>query len=1001
MNTTKDLVNALQQDLVMLRTSHKNLADSVLRMKQGMLKQERKVEIDFQEMRGHLDSGDGKRGHGGKPSRGRHGAHEMKGTKSKKDSPRQIGGDKGEGVSQFMESTTTPRDAAHRTELGLSTIDNPELDGLLQDRVIGETGTSLPKDDARLQIVQHPSLRVLIPKDLHAKYSDGHAKKDLTNMATECDCQLTFSSEYFPKTNCYILQAEKMSVKGDPVHLISMAVNLMYGTAKVEVEILIPEFICAELEKYGKKKYHEVIAKSKADVHWSIPKAEFAEPAVTINDEPEKERALKGVGISQQINALIREIYAAQLRRVDPTGGASDLPTGTIDEQVNDLKEREKSQRRTQYTLDKKDVEAKMKTYGLTEDATKDLDQDAIRQALEILRETQLWRYYLLKMIRSKPIQVSSFICICMNMMVMWVEVDLEASHTFAENAGHIQYFFTVLFLIEASINLIALPQVWRYKEVFVDAMVCYLAFFLETLARVPGPFQGSSGGNFLLLLRMVRFYRFFRMIKGYQGARTVRVIIAGFSGAMLNLVWILTFLFIIFYCGGILFRSLLKAAEPSPEAIEACAAMSSALSCVNSVSKIDCVWRKGECLDELTYIKTEYFASVQTTMLSLLDTYMEGFDHTSVIARPLMGASGLFQAVGFMWTFYNLMMKIIVANIIAGLFIEQLKKDAGRADEKQQKESLLSQKVNFKTIEDAFMKCDLNNEKLITLADFQDGLKAHRQVQELCQIEPDSSLYDTAQTFFYEMDHRGEGSLTFSEFAYGVLGRRCGSQSLDKMLFDNASKNLIKQSCNTVSTLKDSTSVVMHSSSNVHHMSEFLYQQRLSQTANLSNLQKNLRTISSKINKVYEGLDLVEDEVKDTRAYSLMNLDNMREAKSIQELLQAMRVIMVEAKTAALSQADVAGRNQKDLYERFHTDANKDITTYLERLRSEGSHAANAASAAARAAAAIAAAASWPASNSAPRATGVGSLPASSQVTPIGGLNTPTGFAAGTLTGA
>merc|ERR1719265_897863 len=90
--------------------------------------------------------------------------------------------------------------------------------------------------------------------------------------------------------------------------------------------------------------------------------------------------------------------------------------------------------------------------------------------------------------------------------------------------------------------------------------------------------------------------------------------------------------------------------------------------------------------------------------MLTLVETFLDSFDYSSVITRPMIDAD-FHNSIRWVWLAYQLVMKLVIVNIIAGLYIEQMVRSAAASDENSPKEKYAAEHVTFKSIEGVFDK--------------------------------------------------------------------------------------------------------------------------------------------------------------------------------------------------------------------------------------------------------------------------------------------------------
>lgn len=575
----------------------------------------------------------------------------------------------------------------------------------------------------------------------------------------------------------------------------------------------------------------------------------------------------------------------------------------------------EQASREQDFQREKDDVKLQMEQFGLTEACLKDTAEDAVSKAIAQGRQTCKGR--ILIVITSRYFQLASLVCIILNLIVMWLEVDAGKDSPDQARWSSLQYALTCCFMVEAMLNIIAFPEICQFKEMLFDCAVVIFAFFFETLSFLFP--EKTTNSTWLLMLRVVRLFRFVRMIRNRGGARTVRVLMAALMGSVLNLFWISLFLMMIFYCGAIIFRSLLREINNPDAVIE---------------------------------LRNEYFLTVPATMLTLIETFLDSFDYSTKITRPLLSYDDS-VTTAYVWIGYHLIVRLVVVNIIAGLCIEQLTRSAAMSDERSAKETFAANDVTFNRIARVFDIIDTRGEGRITHNDFKRAWSKDEDVERLLQITK-APFNGDHLTFFHFIDVQGVGELTFSDFAFGVIAHRCGSTSIDKMIFDHASKSLIRQSADTKKRLSIAQKTVEESSNKVNDIDKQVRRLKAQYSGQSYTIEHRVEGFKDNIRAIREGLGIGSFAVTDAKQRGLSSPCDVREARNIQNLMKDLKVEI--AKASDVAQSQVSSVETTTMLARLREEADKEISRGVDILQKHQATATRAAQTAARAARAIAA---------------------------------------------
>lgn len=731
-------------------------------------------------------------------------------------------------------------------------------------------------------------VKLLVPRRRVRLVLSDQNRQELSKIARQSCCHIKFDDTPWDAGKYFVLHFVKVHVTSLLPEAVTQAVRLIYNTDErfQGLKLLVPNNALGDHDWLS-----TLMDRSKTEI--SVATSLTTNVSVEQMVEQETEIAVSGTLVG--LGIVIQEVLLRQSNENPNATGEEDEDNIYDPKAYENLGHVSPEMTEVQFQADLRAVRAKMTLHGLTEESFARIDPDPLKTITDtLLRDGSFWRASMLRVLCSMPFYMVSLVLIVFNIVLMWIEVDLEDGDPLKSASASCQYALTCVFLVEALLHLAVVPKIWRYRDLMMDVCVCIIAFCLETvlvLAQIE-----SSATLLLFMMRGVRFYRFFRLIHSLPSARTVRVILAGFKGAMLNLFWVSGFLFVTIYCGAILFRSLLR------------------------TSKVE--------------VTTAYFSSVSMCMLTLLETFLGGFDYSQYITRPLLMNKETVW-VGILWLAYQVTMQLVVVNLVAGLFIEQLSKAAKKSDEFAEKEGLLRDRVTYRQCVREFDRVDFRKERSITLPELQYAFKNNVTLQRLLGIPADDTL--EMEAFFHSNDLTGSGSLSFMDFAYGILTRRCGSRDLKTIIFDQVSKGIIRQNRATKQTLRDTTSVVLASASEAREMVHFLTSQRQIHASKMQVLQKQLEGLNGKMDQVFSIVGAAAGGGSDSN----LNLEGIRQSRDLLTLLGSVRRSLEDVTAITASSMD-----------RLKAEAQGEVKRCVERVQIEGNKTADHAAVAARAAA-------------------------------------------------
>jgi len=132
--------------------------------------------------------------------------------------------------------------------------------------------------------------------------------------------------------------------------------------------------------------------------------------------------------------------------------------------------------------------------------------------------------------------------------------------------------------------------------------------------------------------------------------------------------------------------------------------------------------------------------------------------------------------------------MNLCVANVITGVFVEQLLMNAKESDDALSRELFVSKSANLTELKQVFKDIDGNQRGFITAEEFQQGVQNHPRLAELLGIEPEE-----ADIFFNALDLQSHGAVKVDDFIFGIIKLKGGTKSVDMLSFDYQIKQIIR----------------------------------------------------------------------------------------------------------------------------------------------------------------------------------------------------------------
>jgi len=344
----------------------------------------------------------------------------------------------------------------------------------------------------------------------------------------------------------------------------------------------------------------------------------------------------------------------------------------------------------------------------------------------------------------------------------------------------------------------------------------------------------------------------------------------ASTAKAVMNLVWIVLLLLVLFYCFGLTFRMLLGDIDAD---------------------------------HEIRYVVNEYFDSVGLCIVTGLEVLLGGFNWTTQITTPLMNNSDT-QFASIVWLIFVSLVHVCVANMIVGVFVEQLLGIARDTDEQVNKEQLVMKMANIVELKKAFDQIDTDLDGKVSRLEFRN---AFRDSPELA-TQIGLSL-EEADNIFDSVDYSNESVMEIEELIFGVIKLRGGSKSIDQMCFDYQIKQIIRQMQRSPQSFKELGEKMAQFEKHLKHIFEQM--EAMSRTAmdKLPEFSQRLSRLEEQMSSFLVGLQVPATKQKEfvfggASATPPLSLANLRESYQLAEEMKELRKVVEAATTRKAAQS-------------------------------------------------------------------------------------------------
>lgn len=408
-------------------------------------------------------------------------------------------------------------------------------------------------------------------------------------------------------------------------------------------------------------------------------------------------------------------------------------------------------------------IESMMHTYGYTPEAVdKELHQQ--KSALEgLARSSTEWggfRLFFMKVSHSFSFQAFFGTLILLNAIAMGFEAD--AGDDMLDVFRTLENIFCTLFLFEVIVRVAGSPiAAWRDTALMLDVIIVLIGVVDNWILVGAGISKGASNDDadldlsVLTVLRILRVVRVARLFRAIALFRPIRVLLGSLAKALQNLFWIAVLLLVMFYCFGLTFRMLLGGIDAN---------------------------------SDVRPVVNSHFSSVGDCIMTGIEVLLRGFDWTDQITTPLLNHSESLAA-GIVWLIFVSAVHVCVANLIVGVFVEQLMTTAKETDDAVLKENLVTKAVNIGELKKAFAEMDTRGVGFITRSEFRNSIRQNPDIALTIGVAKHE-----ADMLLESIDLFGQDDIRIDDLLFAVIKLKGGAKTVDMMCFDYQIKQIMRQ---------------------------------------------------------------------------------------------------------------------------------------------------------------------------------------------------------------
>lgn len=384
----------------------------------------------------------------------------------------------------------------------------------------------------------------------------------------------------------------------------------------------------------------------------------------------------------------------------------------------------------------------------------------ALHQEIRAGQETGLQgsRFgHMKQFISCRPFEITVCLIICLNAVVLGVQVDSDVKHGASETNPSFRtltIFFMVFFSLELFCRVLGEgpmffmsrknPRVgWNIFDTMLVTSALGEELFSVLLAAAPNVTS-------MRMFRMLRLVRIFRIVRVMRFFRDLRVMCAGIVNSLQALIWAVLLLLAMMYLFAVCLLQFV-AEEVTRQS-------------------------DGSGLGEEDFANLEeYFGGLVCTVYTLYLAIVGGIDWGRA-AEPLIAMHWIF---GLSFALYVAFAVLCVLNIVTGVFVESANKLTAQDQDMVLMEELETRRQWFEEVKVLFEAADVDGSGCLNEEEFGNQLKDLRMQSWFRKLGIHVETY-SAHGLFQLLDFDGDGALELDEFAIALQQVHGPARSID-----------------------------------------------------------------------------------------------------------------------------------------------------------------------------------------------------------------------------
>jgi len=284
------------------------------------------------------------------------------------------------------------------------------------------------------------------------------------------------------------------------------------------------------------------------------------------------------------------------------------------------------------------------------------------------------------------------------------------------------------------------------------------------------------------------------------------------------------------------------------------------------------------------------------------IEVLLRGFDWTDKITTPLINNSES-VAAGVVWLIFVSAVHVCVANLIVGVFVEQLLTTARESDDQVYKENLVTKDVNVKELKNIFAEMDTRRVGKITRTQFKTCMRQNPEFAKTMGIAPNE-----ADMLLKSVDLFGQTDIRIDDLLFAIIKLKGGTKSVDMMCFDYQIKQIIRQVQRSPTQIEDLSRQLAKFELRMETLSEEMQATKVSCVQALESVPRRLETLEEQMSSLLTNLQLPGTTGSNgkvtksagTNVGKAMSLANLRESYHLADEMRELRRVMELATAAA-----------------------------------------------------------------------------------------------------